>query len=143
MGMGTRAHFVAMAITTTSPMQMIPDSPSDYDREPQCAKFLLDIPVVWDETRVLEAKMGDYLILARRHDQDWFVGATTDWTPREFTLDFSFLPEGEFTVDLVRDGRNADIRAIDHVMESIKVNRNTKLKISLAPGGGWAGRIRK
>jgi alpha-glucosidase len=142
-GMGTRAHFVAMAITTTSPMQMIPDAPSDYDREQDCARFLLNIPVVWDETRVLEARSGDYLMLARRHGRDWFVGATTDWTPREFVVDFSFLPEGNFKVEIVRDGPNSDIRAIDHVMENIQVNRDTKLKISLAPGGGWAARIRQ
>ncbi|MCX6224347.1 MAG: glycoside hydrolase family 97 catalytic domain-containing protein [Bacteroidia bacterium] len=66
----------------------------------------------------------------------------TDWTPRDFTLDFSFLPEGNFTLDLIRDGINADIRAIDYKMESMKVDRNTKLKVHLAPGGGWVGWIR-
>jgi len=142
-GMGTRAHYVAMAITTTSPMQMIPDSPSDYEREPGCAHFLLDIPVVWDDTRVLEAKMGDYVVMTRKHGGDWFIGATTDWTPRDFTLDLGFLPEGNFTAEIVRDGPNADIRAIDHVIETLQVNRETKLKISLAPGGGWAARIKQ
>jgi alpha-glucosidase len=140
-GMGTRAHFIAMAVTTMSPMQMIPDAPSDYEREPDCARFLLDIPTTWDETRVFEAKMGDYVVLARRNGKDWYLGATTDWTPRDFTIDFSFLPEGEFTLELVRDGINADIRAIDYRMETIKVNRNTRLKIHLAPGGGWAGKV--
>jgi len=142
MGMGTRAHSIAMAVTTESPMQMIPDAPSDYEREPECAHFLLSIPTVWDETRVQEAKMGDYLVLARRNGNDWFLAATTDWTPRDFTLDFSFLPAGTFTLDLVRDGINADIRAIDYKMETRKVDRNTKLKVHLAPGGGWVGRIR-
>jgi alpha-glucosidase len=141
-GMGTRAHFIAMAVTTMSPMQMIPDAPSDYEREPDCARFLLSIPVTWNETRVLEAKMGDYVIIARRNGKDWYIGATTDWTPRDFTLDFSFLPSGTFTLDLVRDGINADIRAIDYKMETIQVTRDTRLRIHLAPGGGWAGRIR-
>jgi len=141
-GMGTRAHFIAMAITTTSPMQMIPDSPSDYNREEECAAFLLDIPVEWDETRVLEAKMGDYLIMARRNGHEWFVGATTDGLPRTFTLDLSFLPEGIFTLNLVKDGPNADTRAIDYQMETLRVTRDTKVDINLAPGGGWAGRIR-
>lgn len=141
-GMGTRAHFIAMAVTTMSPMQMIPDAPSDYEREPDCARFLLSIPVVWDETRVIDAKMGDYVVLARRSGKDWFLAATTDWTPRDFTLDFSFLPAGNFTLDLVRDGINADIRAIDYKMETIKITRDTRLKVHLAPGGGWIGRIR-
>jgi alpha-glucosidase len=142
MGMGTRAHSIAMAVTTTSPMQMIPDAPSDYEREPECARFLLSIPVVWDETKVIEAKMGDYLVIQRWSGNDCYIAATTDWTPRDFTLDFSFLPEGTFTLDLIRDGINADIRAIDYTMETLKVDRNTRLKIHLAPGGGWVGRIR-
>lgn len=142
-GMGTRAHFMAMAVTTMSPMQMIPDAPSDYEREPECARFLLSIPVTWDETRVFDAKMGDYLVLARRSGRDWYMAATTDWTPRDFTLDFSFLPEGNFTLDLVRDGINADIRAIDYKMESLKITRDTRLKVHLAPGGGWIGKIRE
>jgi alpha-glucosidase len=141
-GMGTRAHFIAMAVTTMSPMQMIPDAPSDYEREPDCARFLLTIPTVWDETRVFDTKMGDYLILARRSGTDWYLAATTDWTPRDFTLDFSFLPAGTFTLDLVRDGMNADIRAIDYKLETIKITRDTRLKIHLSPGGGWVGRIR-
>jgi len=140
-GMGTRAHYIAMAVTTMSPMQMIPDAPSDYEREPDCARFLLDIPTTWDETRVFEAKMGDYVVLARRSGKDWYLGATTDWTPRDFTIDFSFLPEGEFTLELVRDGINADIRAIDYRMEKIKVSKSSRLKIHLAPGGGWAGKV--
>jgi alpha-glucosidase len=143
MGMGTRAHFIAMAVTTMSPAQMIPDAPSDYMREPECAHFLLDIPTVWDETRVQDAKMGDYLVVARRHGSDWYLAATTDWTPRDITLDFSFLPEGTFRLDLVKDGINADIRAIDYKMETLKVDRNAKLKVHLAPGGGWVGHIRK
>jgi len=142
MGMGTRAHFIAMAVTTMSPMQMIPDAPSDYEREPECAKFLLSIPTVWDETRVFDAKMGDYLVVARRNNKDWYLAATTDWSARDLTFDFSFLPAGTFTLDLVRDGINADIRAIDYKMETIKVTKETKLKVHLAPGGGWVGRIR-
>ncbi len=141
-GMGTRAHSIALAVTTMSPMQMIPDAPSDYEREPDCARFLLSIPTVWDETRVFDAKSGDYLVLARRNGKDWYLAATTDWTPRDITLDFSFLPAGTFTLDLIRDGINADIRAIDHKMETVKVTRDTRLKVHLAPGGGWVGRIR-
>jgi alpha-glucosidase len=142
MGMGTRAHFIAMAVTTMSPMQMIPDAPSDYEREPDCAKFLLSIPTTWDETRVFDAKMGDYIVMGRRSGKDWYVAATTDWTARDFTLDFSFLPEGTFTLQLIEDGINADIRAIDYKMKTVKVTNSTKLKIHLAPGGGWVGKIK-
>jgi alpha-glucosidase len=131
-----------MAVTTMSPMQMIPDAPSDYEREPDCAKFLLSIPTTWDETRVFDAKMGDYIVMGRRSGKDWYVAATTDWTARDFTLDFSFLPEGTFTLQLIEDGINADIRAIDYKMKTVKVTNSTKLKIHLAPGGGWVGKIK-
>jgi len=141
-GMGTRAHSIAMAVTTTSPMQMIPDAPSDYMHEPECARFLLSIPTVWDETEVMEAKMGDYLVIRRFSQTECFVAATTDWTPRDFTLDFSFLNPGTYTLDLIRDGINADIRAIDYKMETLTITPDTRLKIHLAPGGGWVGRIR-
>ncbi len=141
MGMGTRAHFIAMAVTTMSPMQMIPDAPSDYEREPECTRFLLSIPTTWDETRVFDAKMGDYIVMGRRSGKDWYVAATTDWTPRDFTLDFSFLPEGTFTLQHIEDGVNADIRAIDYKMKTVKVTSSTKLKIHLAPGGGWVGKV--
>ncbi len=141
MGMGTRAHSVAMAVITMSPMQMIPDSPSDYEREPECARFLLNIPVVWDETKVFQAKMGEYVVLARRSGKVWYLAATTDWTPRDFTLDFSFLQEGTFTMEFMADGINADIRAIDYKMATVKINRGTQLKVHLAPGGGWVGKI--
>ena len=142
MGMGTRAHFIAMAVTTMSPMQMIPDAPSDYEREPECARFLLSIPTTWNETRVFEAKMGDYILMGRRSGKDWYLAATTDWTPRDFTVDFSFLPEGNYTLDLIQDGINADIRAIDYKMKTFKVTNSTKLKIHLAPGGGWVGKLK-
>ena len=71
------------------------------------------------------------------------MAATTDWTPRDFTLDLGFLEEGSYTLELVKDGINADIRAIDYKMETLNVDRNTKLQIRTAPGGGWAGRIAK
>ncbi len=141
-GQGTRAHSLAMAVIAESPMQMVPDAPSEYYREEECARFLTAIPVEWDEIVPLAGKIGDYIALARRHGDDWYVAAITDWTPRELELDFSFLDDrGEYSLELIRDGINADIRANDYKKENRKVKRGDHLTVSLASGGGWVARI--
>ena len=83
MSLGTRCHQLAMYVVYESPLQMLADSPTNYLREPETMEFLRPVPTVWDETRVLDARIGDYVVVARRKGQDWFVGAMTDWTPRE------------------------------------------------------------
>jgi alpha-glucosidase len=80
-------------------------------------------------------------LVARRNGNDWYVGAMTDWTARELEVDFSFLPEGDFTMEAYQDGVNADRMASDYKRVKMQVSKNTKLKIKLAPGGGWAARI--
>ena len=97
MSMGTRCQQLAMYVVYESPLQMLCDSPSNYMREPECMEFLSKVPTVWDETKVLDARVADYVIVARRNGNQWYVGAMTDWTPREFTLDFSFLTPGKHT----------------------------------------------
>ncbi len=141
MAMGTRCHQLAMYVVYESPLEMLADSPSNYLREPEAMEFLSAVPTVWDDTKVLDARIADYVAVARRNGRDWYVGAMTDWTARELELDFSFLPEGEFVMTSYRDGVNADRFAGDYKMEKLSVNRATKQKIKLAPGGGWAARI--
>ena len=143
MGQGTRAHSIALAVIMESPVQMIPDSPSDYMREEECSRFLLSIPCEWDETKVLDARLGEYVILARRNGEQWYVSAITNWELREFEIDFSFLDDDEYKMKFIQDGVNADIRAIDHKIISGVVDQNQKKKIKLAPGGGWIARIWK
>jgi len=141
MSQGTRCHQLAMYVVFESPLQMLSDSPSNYLREPEIMEFLGPVPSVWDETRVLDAKIAQYVAVARRNGNDWYVGAMTNWLPREMEIDFSFLPEGNFTLQAYQDGVNADRMGSDYKMVKSQVNRGTKLKIKLAPGGGWAGRI--
>jgi alpha-glucosidase len=141
MAMGTRCHQLAMYVVYEGPLQMLSDSPSNYLDEPQIMEFLGAVPTVWDETRVLDARIADYVLLARRNGNDWFLGAMTDWTARELEADFSFLPEGNFVMEAYQDGINADRDAKDYRKTSSRVNRTTKLKIHLASGGGWAARI--
>jgi alpha-glucosidase len=141
MAMGTRCQQLAMYVVYESPLQMLADSPSTYMREPEAMEFLSAVPTVWDETKVLDARIADYVAVARRNGRDWYVGAMTDWTAREMEIDFSFLPEGEFTMTAYRDGINADRFAGDYRIEKITVNRTTKQKVKLAPGGGFAARV--
>ena len=141
MAMGTRCQQLAMYVIYEAPLQMLSDSPSNYMREPESMEFLSVVPTVWDETRVLDAKMSEYVLLARRNGSDWYVGAMTNWTPRDLEVDFSFLPDGNFTLDSYQDGVNADRNASDYKKTTRLVSKSTKLKIHLAPGGGWAGRV--
>jgi alpha-glucosidase len=141
MALGTRCHQLAMYVVFESPLQMLSDSPSNYMREPEVMDFLGPVPSEWDETKVLDARIADYVVVARRNGRDWYVGAMTDWTPRTLEIDLSFLPEGTFTMEAYQDGVNADRNASDYKKITSRVSRSTKLKLSLASGGGWAARI--
>ncbi|MHB8055901.1 MAG: glycoside hydrolase family 97 protein [Candidatus Aminicenantales bacterium] len=141
MSQGTRCHQLAMYVVYESPLQMLADSPTNYLREPECLEFLAGVPTVWDETRVLEAEVGDYVMVARRSGAKWFVGAMTDETARNPILDLSFLGEGTFEMTLYRDGRNADRNGNDYKMFKQTVTRADRIDLPLAPGGGAAAVI--
>jgi alpha-glucosidase len=141
MAMGTRCNQLAMYVVYESPLQMLSDSPSNYLREPEAMEFLAPVPTEWDETRVLDGKIAQYVVVARRNGRDWYLGAMTDWTARSLDIDLSFLPQGSFTMDAYQDGINADRNASDYKKTMTQVTRASKLKLQLAPGGGWAARI--
>ena len=142
MSMGTRCQQLAMYVVYEAPLQMLADSPSHYLLEPDLMHdFFAPVPTVWDESHVLAAKMGDYVAVARRHSNDWWVGALNDWTPREIEIDFSFLPPGNYQVLSYEDGENAARSGNDYKRTSTVVNKSIKLKIKLAGGGGWAARL--
>lgn len=143
MSLGTRCHQLAMYVVYESPVQMLCDAPSAYLREPQIPAFLSQIPSVWDETIILEASVTDYILTARRNDDKWFVGGMTDFTARDMEIDFSFLPEGNFSMELMSDGVNADRFAEDYRRENTTVNKRTKLTVKLASGGGFAAILTK
>jgi alpha-glucosidase len=104
-------------------------------------EFLAAVPTEWDETKVLDARIADYVVVARRNGKDWYVGAMNDWTLRAVDIDLSFLSDGIFTMDAYQDGVNANRNASDYHKTTTSVNRTTKLKVQLAGGGGWAARI--
>jgi alpha-glucosidase len=142
MSPGTRCHQLAMYVVYEAPLQMLADSPTRYLQEPEIMQLLGPVPTTWDETRVLAAKIGDYVTVARRHGNDWYIGAMTDWTPRDLEIDLSFLPDGSFQMTAYQDGANSDRLGADYKKTSSAVTKTTKLKIHLASGGGWAAHIR-
>jgi len=105
--------------------------------------FITSVPTVFDQTVPLDGKVGEYVALARRKDDTWYVGAMTNWDPRELTIDFSFLPDGEYRVVIFKDGINANRDATDYVREIRTVTNADRLNIELSTGGGWAARLER
>ena len=141
MSMTTRCHQLAMYIVYESPLQMLADSPSRYRSETECARFIASVPVIWDETIVLEAAIADYVLIARRSGNSWYIGAMTDGTGREINLDLSFLPQGAYAMNLFADGPNAGRAAMDYTRSSRRVASGDKIRLTLVPGGGAAAHI--
>ena len=143
MSQGTRCHQLGMYVIYESPLQMLADTPTNYLREPECMEFLSAVPTVWDQTIVLDAKLGDYCVIARRSGKEWYVGAMTDGAERELRINLSFLDRGKYRAQIYEDGINADRCASDFKMIKRTVRADLNLKLKMAPGGGWVARIRK
>ncbi len=142
MSQGTRCRQLALYVVFESPLNMLCDTPSNYVREKESVDFISGIPTVWDETRVLDAKMGEYIVTARRKGDTWYIGGITDWQERDIELDFSFL-KGKICQGLLyEDGINAHRIGRDFHLKLIHVDKNTRLTVHLAPGGGFAIRMR-
>ena len=136
---GTRAHQVAMYTVFESPLQMMCDSPTLYKKEQETVDFITQIPTVWDETIVLEAAVSDYIVVARRSGEEWYLGAMTDWEPRDFDIALSFLNENtDYSVQIFKDGINADRNAMDYKVDQKTMSSTTPLQIQMSSGGGFS-----
>ncbi|MCF0176291.1 MAG: glycoside hydrolase family 97 protein [Bacteroidales bacterium] len=138
MSQGTRCRQLAEYMVFTAPLSMLCDAPSNYLAEDECRKFIAEVPTVWDETVALESKVGEYVAVARRSGSTWYIGAMTDWTARDMELDLSFIGRSGLKGVAFSDGANAHRCASDFTLKDITVPENGKLKIHLAPGGGFA-----
>lgn len=139
MSQGTRCHQLAEYVVFDAPLQMLCDSPSRYEADPSCAEFLYRVPTVWDETRVLDGKVGEYIVTARRKGKTWYVGALTGWSERDLTVDLSSMIGKPCQIEAWEDGPSAAVTATDWAKRSFKAIE--PFGIHLAPGGGWAGII--
>ncbi|MDR2948612.1 MAG: glycoside hydrolase family 97 protein [Prevotella sp.] len=143
MSQGTRCRQLAEYVIFESPLNMLCDSPNNYEREQECTGFISAIPTVWDNTVSLNGEVGKYISIARQKDDVWYVGSLTNWDSRELDLDLSFLGEGDYIAEIFKDGANANKIASDYKKEIITIPANRKITISMAQGGGYAMKIYK
>jgi len=143
MSQGTRCHQLAMYTIFEAPLQMLSDNPTTYMREQESTDFIAAVPTTFDATVALDGKVGDFVSIARQKNHTWYAGAMTNWTPREITMDLSFLGDGSYKATIFEDGVNANRDATDYTRKVITVSAKDKLTIKMASGGGWAARFEK
>ena len=142
MSMGTRCHQLAAYIVHDSPLTMLCDAPTNYLNEQECVDFITSIPVETDSTFIAAGKMGEYIVSVRKKDINWYIGGMTNWDERDVELDFSFLPSNvRYTATLFADGINANKQAEDYRTEKLIIDKNSRIKLHLASGGGFAMKL--
>jgi alpha-glucosidase len=134
---GTRAHQLAMYVVYFSPLQMVSDYPESFDHNPGM-DFLEQVPTVWDETRVVNGNPGEFITMARRKDNTWYLGSMTDWTPRDLEIPLSFLGAGTYQARIYSDGPSAAESPADLTTRNATARADDHLTIHLASGGGLA-----
>ena len=139
MSQGTRCRQLAEYAIFEAPLTMLCDSPTNYMAEPECTDFISEFPTTWDETVPVCGKIGEYVAIARRKGNDWYVGALTGWEARDIVLDLGFIGSGNMTI--FQDGVNAHRNAQDYKKVSAKLPIDGKYQIHMAPGGGWVAKI--
>ena len=134
--MGTRCHQLAMMVVFESALQVLCDSPFNYRNSPAGLDFIKIVPTTWDETRVLHGQVGDFISIARRSGDEWFIGTMTDWDERTLEIPLSFLKNGKYSATIYADALDAD-EYPDRVNQNIsKVTNQTKLEVKMVSGGG-------
>ena len=141
---GTRCHQLAMFVVYDNPMQLFSGNPSQAWAEPAFMELLGSIPTTWDETNILDGKVGEYIVTAREKGVDWFIGGMTDWSARDIDIKFDFLESGvDYAVTICKDGINADRYAADYTLTSTVIKKNDLMKLHIAPGGGFLIKLEK
>ncbi|MDD4969110.1 MAG: glycoside hydrolase family 97 protein [Paludibacter sp.] len=139
MSLGTRCQELAEYVVINSSLVMLADSPDEYCKYPDIMKFLSEVPATWDDTKVLDAKYGEYAVVAKRSNKDWFVGGMSNWNERDININCSFLTPGiKYKAEIYRDGDDANLHAEKYIFEMKEVTSTLKLSIHLANGGGVA-----
>ena len=138
---GTRCHQLGMYVVYESPLQMLADTPTAYEKEPECMQFLSQVPVVWDETKVISAAVGEHIIVARRNGDTWYLGGMAGEKGGSFEIPLDFI-KGNKTMTSWEDGVNVDLNAEDFAVRTKKVKAGDKISISMYDGGGFAAIIK-
>ncbi len=144
MSQGTRCHQLAMFIVYDNPMEVFSGNPSQGWLEPKFMELMGSLPTTWDETSILEGRVGEYIITSRQKGGDWYIAGMSNWTPRDITLNLNFLDGGiNYKAVICKDGVNADRYAGDYILSESVVKKDDQLNIHLAPGGGFLIRLLK
>lgn len=141
---GTRAYQMALFVVFESGLQMLADNPTLYYRNEDCTSFITQVPTTWDETKVLEAKVGEYVIVAKRKGDKWFVGGITNNNEKErsFEVSLDFLNAGKsYQMTSFEDGINAGRQAMDYRKNEYTITKDEKIKLKMVRNGGWAAVI--
>jgi alpha-glucosidase len=136
MTMGTRCNELAMMVVYESPLQVMCDAPYNYRSSPAGTDFLKIVPTTWDDTRVLNASVGDYITTARKSGNEWYIGTMTDEQGRTLSIPLDFLGEGSFEASIWKDAADADVNPASLEKEVVAVDQDTVLEAVMAPGGG-------
>ncbi len=135
MSQGTRCHQFAQYIVFLSPLNMLCDTPTNYEKEPVSTEFIASVPTVWDESKTIQGEMGEYIVTARRKGDTWYIGGLTNWDAREITLNIKDITGKSGPATIYKDGPNAHRNAVDFVKGEIDTKGNITIK--MAPGGGF------
>ena len=141
---GTRAYQMALFVIFESGLQMMADNPTLYYRNDECSRFLTQVPQTWDETIALKAKVGEYVIVAKRKGEKWYIGGMTNNQQKERTFDIAldFLPEGKACkITSFEDGINANRQAMDYRKKEQTLKKGDILHVRMARNGGFAAVI--
>jgi alpha-glucosidase len=137
MSMGTRAHQASMYVVYESPLQMLADNPSNYLKDSIFTSFISRIPTTWDTTIALDAKAVEYLAVARKNKNNWYIGAMTNFNKRELSIPANFLDNKTYTITILKDGINADKHAADYSITTQTIKKGEMINIKMESGGGW------
>lgn len=142
---GTRAYQMALFVVFESGLQMLADNPTLYYNNDDCTRFITSVPQLWDDTKVLSAKLGEHLVVAKRNGDEWFIGGISaeHKEPIEMDVPLDFLPEGRsLTITSFEDGINADRQAMHYVKKSREVHKGDTIRIRMMRNGGYAAVIK-
>jgi alpha-glucosidase len=140
MVMGTRAQQLALYVIFEAPLAMVSDVPSAYANQPSF-QFIKDVPTAWDATRVLNGEPGEFVTIARRHGDEWYLGSATNWTARDLRIPLSFLGKGSYKAEIYEDAADATQSPKHISIRQQDVRNSDTLTLPLASGGGSAIRF--
>ncbi len=133
--LGTRCHMLAMFVVLENYLQMVCDYPEAYEGQ-QGFEFIKGVPTTWDETKVIDAKPGEYIVIARKKDDNWYLGTITNSQKRTLDVPFSFLGEGKFSATIFSDAADSEVNPNHLSKEELQLDKNSTISLKLSAGGG-------